>query len=334
MADAELLTGDGSKLTTEASQEPLWLSYKGEKGPGKGKHIVLIAAEQEYRSEQALPMLAKILSTYHGFDCTVLFCVNDNNLVDPTLQAPFKDRSKRHKIPGLKKLAEADCMIWMSRFMQLTDEDILYFHDYFDSGKPFIALRTANHGFWGGKGYKVKDKGVNLRTLLGGTFMGHHGGWKREATRGIIVKEQASHPILIGVKDIFGPSDVYRCHNEKNPLPSSAKTLILGQPLVNLKYDAPPNTKKEPLPIAWTQSWVGNKGLTSKIFHFTMGSAKDFESAGVRRTTINAAYWGLGLEKDIRPDSSVDIIGEYKPLKSGFNYKKLGVMPRKVSHYR
>src|SRR5688500_17068477 len=29
-------------------------------GPGKGKHVVLLAGDEEYRSEEALPMLAKI----------------------------------------------------------------------------------------------------------------------------------------------------------------------------------------------------------------------------------------------------------------------------------
>lgn len=58
-------------------EDQRWLTYPGGDGPGKGKHIVLIAAEQEYRSEQSMPMLAWILSTHHGFDCTVLFSVND-----------------------------------------------------------------------------------------------------------------------------------------------------------------------------------------------------------------------------------------------------------------
>ena len=70
------------------------------------------------------------------------------------------------------------------------------------------------------------------------------------------------------------------------------------------------------------------------LFHFTMGSARDLGNDGVRRMTVNAVYWGLGLEKAIMPDSSVAIIGEYKPLKPGFNYEKLGVKPRKIEYYR
>jgi hypothetical protein len=312
----------------------LWLTYSGLDGPGKGKHVVLIAADQEYRSEQSMPMLAKVLSEHHGFDCTVLFSVNEKGEVDPTLPAPFKDKTRRHRIPGLKYLADADCVIWLSRFMQLPDDQIQHFHDYFDSGKPLIALRTANHGFLGGKQYQKDGKRVPMREMLGGTFMGHHGGWHRESTQGIIVPEHKSHPILIGVTDVWGTSDVYRCHNDKFPFPQDCTALVLGQPLINLQPDAPPNKNKEPLPVAWTKTWIGNKGRPSKIFHFTMGSAEDFQNTGVRRLTINAVYWGLGMEEAIQPESSVEIVGNYQPLQAGFNYEKLDVRPRKPEFYR
>lgn len=315
-------------------ESELWLTYPGGEGPGQGRHVVLIAADQEYRSEQSLPMLARILSEHHGFDCTVLFSVNENGEVDPTLPAPFEDKDKRHRIPGLEHLATADCVIWLSRFMQLPDDQMQHFHDYFDSGRPLIALRTANHGFMGGKPYRKDDRPVSLRELLGGTFIGHHGGWHRESTRGIVVDENSSHPILTGVSDIWGTSDVYRCHNETHPFPEDCLALVLGQPLVDLSPDSEPNTDKEPLPIAWTKTWTGNHGHQSRIFHFTMGSAEDFENAGVRRLTVNAVYWGLAMEDDITADRSVDVIGEYQPKPSGFNYEKLGVEPRKPSFYR
>ena len=312
-----------------------WLKLTGGDGPGKGKHIVLIAAEQEYRSEQAMPMLAKVLADHHGFDCTVLFSCNDEGLVDPTLPAPFKgeDEGKHHQIPGLEKIADADCVILFSRFMQLPDDQLKLFHDYFDSGKPLIALRTANHGFWRNFKYKKNGKKVGLPEVLGGRFMGHHGGWHRESTRGILVPENSSHPILKGVSDVWGTSDVYRCHNEKSPFPEDAQALVLGQPLVNLEPDAEPNSKKEPLPIAWTKTWVGNKGLSSRIFHFTMGSAEDFTNEGIRRISVNAVYWCTELEAEIDGESSVEIIGEYNPQKGGFNYKKLGVEPREASFF-
>ena len=150
-----------SKLAVAKSN--LWLTYSGVKGPGEGRHVVLIAADQEYRSEQSIPMLAKVLSRHHGFDCTVLFSVNEKGEVDPTMPAPFKDKTKRHNIPGLKHLAKADCVIWLSRFMHLPEEQMQHFYDYFDSGKPLIALRTANHGFWGGLQYKKSGKNISDR---------------------------------------------------------------------------------------------------------------------------------------------------------------------------
>ena len=55
--------------------------FEGGKGPGKGKHIVLLAGDHEYRSEEALPQLARILATRHGFKCTVLFAVTLTTLL-------------------------------------------------------------------------------------------------------------------------------------------------------------------------------------------------------------------------------------------------------------
>ena len=44
-------------------QDELWVEYEGGQGKGAGKHIVLVSGDEEYRSEEALPMLAK---TGHG----------------------------------------------------------------------------------------------------------------------------------------------------------------------------------------------------------------------------------------------------------------------------
>lgn len=65
-----------------------------------------------------------------------------------------------------------------------------------------------------------------------------------------------------------------------------------------------------------------------------MGSAADFQSAGLRRMTINAAYWCMGLEGSISPLSSVECVGPYEPLDTGFNYAELGVVPKPPSAYR
>ena len=133
------------------SKSALWLTYLGENGPGKGRHVILIAADQEYRSEQSMPMLAKVLSKHHGFDCTVLFGVNEKGEIDPTMPVyPKKGKEnefKSHDIPGLEHLASADLVIFFTRLLTLPAKQQERIVAYLDSGKPMIALRTANHGF-------------------------------------------------------------------------------------------------------------------------------------------------------------------------------------------
>src|SRR6476469_5751132 len=64
-----------------------WVVYPPGSGPGKGKHIVFLTGDDEYRSEEGLPMLAKILAVRHGFKCTVLFSINPaDGTIDPVMQ--------------------------------------------------------------------------------------------------------------------------------------------------------------------------------------------------------------------------------------------------------
>lgn len=331
-------------VCTQAPAHPVpdsthWLTYTGGDGPGKGKHIVLISADQEYRSEQSMPMMAKILSTHHGFDCSVLFGVNDKGEVDPTMPVyPEKGKEaefKEHHIPGLEHLASADLVIFFTRLLTLPMNERELIVKYIDSGKPFIALRTANHGFRTPLPYKIDGKQVRWgEDVLGGAFMGHHGRWHADSTRGVLVEEQKQHPILCGVSDVWGDSDVYRTYKAGTSLPEGCTALVWGQPLMGRQHDDPPNTKLEPLPVAWIKHWQTSGSQSARVFHSTMGSGTDLRSAGLRRLIINAAYWCMSLEAAITATRSVDIVGSYSPLESGFNYDKLGVKPQPASAYR
>ena len=117
-------------------------------------------------------------------------------------------------------------------------------------GKPFIALRTTNHGFHAQLPYKIDGKQVNWgEGILGGSFRGHHGRYHADSTRGLIVEGQKNHPILRGVEDIWGNSDVYRTYKEGGSLPSGCTALVWGQPLMGRNHDDAPNPKLEPLPV-------------------------------------------------------------------------------------
>ncbi len=320
-------------------ENPQWLTYPGGHGPGSGRHIVLIAAEQEYRSEQSMPMMAKILSTHHGFDCTVLFGVNERGEVDPTLPVyPEKGKEaefKQHHIPGLEHLASADLVIFFTRLLTLPKPEQEQIVSYVDSGKPIIALRTANHGFRSPLPYKIKGRQVRWgEDVLGGTFLNHHGRWMVDSTRGKIVEAQKDHPVLTGVTDIWGNSDVYRTYEEGTGLPADCTALVWGQPLMGRQPNDPPNEQLEPLPVAWVKTWQTSGGKTARVFHSTMGSGTDLKNPGLRRLIINAAYWGMGLESVIGTNRSVAIVGDYQPLGSGFDYQGLGLAQKPVSAYR
>ena len=45
------------------------------------------------------------------------------------------------------------------------------------------------------------------------------------------------HPILRGVDDIWGPSDVYRTYPKDKSLPEGCQALVYGQPLLGRKHD-------------------------------------------------------------------------------------------------
>ena len=92
------------------------LVFQGTDGPGKGKHLVFIAGDHEYRSEESLPALARLLAKHHGFKCTVLFDI------DPaTGEIVAGDPSN---IPGLEALATADLAVVFLRFQHLPAEQM------------------------------------------------------------------------------------------------------------------------------------------------------------------------------------------------------------------
>jgi len=66
-------------LVTLALPAAEGVRYAAGKGPGQGRQIVFLSGDEEYRSEEGFPMLAKILAAKHGFNCTVLF-----TLIRPT----------------------------------------------------------------------------------------------------------------------------------------------------------------------------------------------------------------------------------------------------------
>lgn len=294
--------------------------YEGKKGPGKGKHIVFVVGDQEYRSEESMPQLAKILAVHHGFKCTVLLPINrQTGEIDPMTS---------DHIPGLEALDHANLMVIFTRFLELPDDQMKHIIDYTGSGRPIVGLRTATHAFnyqthkdsaYAKYSFRSKDPAGGWgRLVLGETWINHYGAHQKESTRGIPAEGMAQHPILKGVADIWGPSDVY----ELTTLSGDSKPLVMGQVLQGMDPKDPPNPSKKLVPVAWIKTYNG-----ARVFTTTMGHAGDLQNEGVRRMLVNACYWALGMEKKIPARSKVDLVGPYQPNDIGMKKHKTGLKP-------
>ncbi len=336
---------DGSAPETDKE----WLTMTGSGGM---PNVVLVSGDEEYRSEEVLPQLAKILSKKHGFKCTVLFAQDPEKpgIVNPNYL---------NNIPGLEQLKTADLMILFTRFRALPDEQMKYIDDYLKSGKPVIGIRTSTHAFsfnnidfeskylYYGNSYKSGDEwdGGFGRMVLGEKWISHHGDHKFQSTTGIVAKEAANHPILNGINDgdIWGPSDVY---GVRLPLPGDSKPIIYGQVTEregdydedDLMFGMRPsdNVAAKPvmrknkdgeeheidlnnpmMPIAWIKSYQIPGGKKGKAFTSTIGASADLLAEGTRRLMVNAVFWCLGME--VPPKANVDLVGTYEPTQFAFH---------------
>ncbi|MDP6445249.1 MAG: ThuA domain-containing protein [Pirellulaceae bacterium] len=325
-------------IITTAARAQQWVTYEGGEGPGKGKHIVLVSGDEEYRSEEALPQLGKILAQHHGFRCTVLFAIDPKSgIINPNVQT---------NIPGLEALADADLMIVFLRFRRLPDDQMKHIDAYLRSGRPVVGLRTSTHAFnFGGKGQfarygngyggdaKEWRDGFG-RLVLGEKWISHHGRHKQQSTRGKFADGAEKHPILRGITDgaIWGPTDVY---GVRLPLPGDSQPLVLGQvvnrkgkfdgsdPFFGMKEsDTEPSTdRNDPMmPVAWTKSFQVPGGKEGRSFTSTIGSSTDLVNDATRRLVINGSLWCLKMEDQIPAKGlKVDIVGEYKPTAYSFH---------------
>ncbi len=319
----------------------LWNNYPAAKTK-KNKHVLLISGDEEYRSEEALPQLAKILSQQHGIDCTVLFAQDPEHpsIIDPNYSS---------NIPGLEHLKSTDLMILFTRFRSLPAAQMSHINQYLKRGKPVLAIRTATHAFnyadsthqyahygWNYDGSK-SDWAMGFgKRILGETWYTHHGHHKHQSTRGILNPELADHPILRGISDqsIWGSTDVYGI---RMPLGDEAVTLLYGQSIDRSgEYDETdilygmresdttlstetyannntisynPNTEMPP--IAWLNSYQLDGGVKGTSFTSTIGSSTDLLDTEVRRLLINATYHLLDLE--VPNMAEVRLMGNYSP---------------------
>lgn len=307
-------------LTPVFSQSPL--VYEGDGGLGQGKHIVFLSGDHEYRSEETMPALARILTKHHGFKCTVLFNV------DPESGEIVPGNSHS---PGMEALGSVDLAVIFLRFQNFPPEQMKHFAAYLNRGGPVVGLRTATHAF------RIPEEGEFHRfsydhkgddylsgfghQVLGQTWVGHYGRNHRQSTRIDIVPDQAKHPILRGVKDIWVQAGGYVGK------PVDGEVLTTAQPLNGMTPDSPADSSKSPMPSEWTRTYQSRSGETGRVFTSLYGASEDLLKEGYRRMLVNGVFWALGMEEAIEPDLDVSFVGPYRPNTFGNRRYAAGVKP-------
>ena len=295
------------------------LHFDGSEGkPGNGKHIVLMAGDEEYRSEEACPMLAKILSKHHGFETTVLFSQDEEGNIDPNSQ---------NNIPGTEAIKDADLVITGLRFRDLPDAQLQPLADYLNAGKPIFGFRTSTHGFQTKSKLGGIDWGNFGPKILGEGWAGHYGRHAVEGARGVPNADYLGHPILRGVSDVFAESDVYgvKAVTDKN-----ARILLHGVVTANLLPESADVAGKEPQPSLWIREYQTPQGGKGTAVCSTMGASSDLDNEGLRRLFVNTVYFLTGIEAPAKAD--VTIVDPFEPSRFQFMkekgyFKKLGLKP-------
>lgn len=310
-----------------AEPHPNRVVWEGDAGPGKGKHIVFIAGDHEYRGEETLPALARILAKEYGFKCSVCFTTDP---ADGTI------KPGSNHITGLEALKTADLMVLFTRFQAFDDEQMQHIDDYLASGKPVIGLRTATHAFNGLKGkFAHYNEGYDGEqqdwqggfgeAILGEHWVGHYGRNHQQSSRLLLEPRQRKHPILRGVNNVHVQCGGYNAHPREG-----STVLARGQILNGMQPTAEPDETKEILPVVWVRHYQADNPK-SRVFATTHGASEDILNPGFRRLLINAHLWCLGLDEAIQPDNPITFIGPYHPTTFNFDGHRQGVKPEDLA---
>jgi len=297
------------KTASENTKEPL--------------HVVFVTGDEEYRSEESMPMIARILKRELGAKISICYSIDSAGVIDPNNQ---------HHIEGLAALETADLMVMFTRFRQLPEAQLKYILDYAESGKPMVGFRTSTHAFW----YQTKDGQLDTTMnhlnkewptkVFGQQWITHHGHFddgKNPLTK--VTLTNAEHPITRGVLPFDAYSWLYHVDGGDWELYGDPHILLKG---MSLKSNHEMNDRLDEFalenPVAWTKKYK-----ESKVFFTTLGHPYDFKDENMRKLALNGIYWSLGLEKEISAEGvDPSIVGSYAPNNSGFGDEyKAGLVP-------
>ena len=266
-------------------------------------HAVFLIGDREYRSEESMPMLARILKNRHGFDVTLCFSLNEDGVIDPNRPYYFQ---------GIEALADADLMVVYMSWRQPTPGQLGYITDFLMSGGAVVGFRPTVLTFE----FPADHPNAALNTewpheVLGLRWISHHG--SANSTDAFLVEDQKHHPVLRGVQPFHARSWLY---HSADHLHANAQPLMYGRAV----RGAQPGGEhfSDPQPVAWMHQREPAYGA-GRSFFITLGNPEDFAEESMRRLSLQGMFWALGREDEIpRQGLDVDLLMEYRPHPSGF----------------
>ncbi|MEL7159194.1 MAG: ThuA domain-containing protein [Bacteroidota bacterium] len=285
--------------------------------PEKKPYVVFVTGDEEYRSEESMPMLAELVERELGARTQVLFAVDSAGYVNPNVN---------DNIPGLEALDSADMMVLFLRWRQLPDAQAKHILDFAESGKPMAGFRTTTHAFL----YEDDSLRQHLNNdwptaVFGQQWITHHGHFDdgHDPLTRVEIIEEATSPVLNGITGFPAYSWLYHVDGGEWSINPNTRHLLRGTSLRSKKeqngqLDQFPLTN----PVAWTNDYKG-----APVFFTTLGHPYDWKNPNMRRLALNGLAWALGT--DI-PEGGFDpaMEGTYAPNNSGFGEKfKTGMRP-------
>lgn len=289
--------------------------------PATPPKVVFVIGDEEYRSEESMPMLAGILRRELEAEISLCYPLDSAGYIDP---------NRLDNIEGLAALDSADLMVLFTRFRALPPKQLKHILDYAESGKPMVGFRTATHAFL----YPDSSSYTHLNAewpaeVFGQQWITHHGHFEDGKIPLTAVRPDTtmSHPILKGVSPFQAYSWLYHVDGGDWQLQGDSEPLVYGHALRS-GHEAAGRLDQFPLdnPVAWTKTYTGKSGKASRVFFTTLGHPYDWRNPNMRRLALNGIYWAL----DLTVTDSLDVAytAPYLPNNSGFGQKfKQGLKP-------
>ncbi len=284
-------------------------------------HIVFVIGDEEYRSEESMPMLAALAKRELGAKVSLCYSVDSLGFIDP---------NRSDHIEGLEALETADLMVLFTRFRALPKSELKYITDYAESGKPMVGFRTSTHAFL----YEEDSTMLHMNNewptkVFGQQWITHHGHFDDGAaplTR-VFFEKYSSNPLLKGVQEFDAFSWLYHVQGGEWNLHGNSSPFLMGRSMKS-KHEMEGKLDLYPLenPVAWTKTYKGAEGKEAKVFFTTLGHPYDWKNESMRRLALNGIFWALDL--DIPDTLNLNFVVPYHPNNSGFGKKfKQGLKP-------